>query len=85
MYKGSPKLGLDELSVGYKMAIICPVVALITGLSIFVAIPYLKRRADKMGVDAKLMDESSDQGLEEQVKFEDELTTKERIMNFLNR
>ena len=60
MYKGSPKLGLDDLKIGYKMAIVCPVVAVITGLSIFVAIPYLKRRADKMGEYNKLLDESSD-------------------------
>ena len=60
MYKGSPKLGLDELKIGYKMAIVGPVVAVVTALSIFVGIPYLKRRAEKSDEYNKLMDEPSE-------------------------
>jgi len=57
MYKGSPKLGLDELKFEYKMAIVGPVVTIVTAMSIFVAIPFLKRRAEKMGESTELIED----------------------------
>ena len=47
VYKGSPKLGLDKLNFWYKMAIVGPVVTIITALSYFAAVPYLRKRVEK--------------------------------------